>query len=176
MKICVFCGSKTGFSQKLVDEVRDFGIFLATKGHGLVYGGGRVGLMGVLADSVLSAGGHVTGIIPRFLSTAEVAKDDISELVFVSSMDERKKLMMMNSDVFITIPGGFGSMDELFEMLTLRQLDVHQKRNIILSYQGFYEPLKQQMNRMREDGFLLDETRNLCEFVDSFEELKELLK
>lgn len=141
----------------------------------LVYGGGRVGLMGVLADAVLQNGGHVTGVIPRFLSTAEVAKDDVSELIFVSSMDERKKLMMLKSDIFITIPGGFGTLDELFEMLTLRQLDVHQKRNIVLNYEGFYEPLRQQMARMQSDGFLFEATRSFCEFAEDFTELEALL-
>lgn len=176
LKICVFCGSKSGNNPILVDEVQAFGRFIAKAGFELVYGGGKVGLMGRLADGVLELNGRVTGIIPTFLSTAEVAREDLTTLEMVDTLEARKKRMFAVSDVFITIPGGFGTFDELFEAITLRQLGLHPKPVIIVNWQGFYTPLIEQLRVMAEQGFLYPDSLQLCEFVDSFADLEKRLK
>lgn len=176
MKICVFCGSRLGRDPRLIQETFELGLFFAREGIELVYGGGRVGLMGRLADGVLEGGGRVTGIIPAFLSTEEVARDDLTRLEMVDTMEERKRRMFEISDLFVTLPGGFGSLDELFEAVTLNQLRIHDKPNLIVSYQGYYDDLDRQLRRMEADGFMTAETRALCRFLPGFPELKAALR
>lgn len=175
MKICVFCGSKTGLRPELVEEVYQFGYWMGQAGHELVYGGGRVGLMGRLADGVLAAQGRVIGIIPTFLSTEEVARNDLSVLEMVDSMDQRKRRMLEVSDAFLSLPGGLGTLDELFEMVTLQQIGLHSKPSWILNWQGFYEPLKIQIQTMQARGFVTSETQALCHFVDSFKAMQKII-
>lgn len=175
MKICVFCGSRMGRDLDLVQETVELGRFFAREGFELVYGGGKVGLMGKIADGVLEGGGRVTGIIPKFLSTEEVARHDLTTLEMVETMEERKRRMFEISEAFVTLPGGFGSLDELFEAVTLTQLRIHDKPNLIVSYRGYYDHLDRQLQRMESDGFMTADTRALCQFVPDFAELKAAL-
>ena len=125
--ICVYCGSSTGDRVDYADSARRLGTLLARRGIGLVFGGGSVGLMGVLADAVLAAGGKVTGVIPQGLRTEELAHEGVSEMITVDSMHARKQRMVELSDAFIAMPGGIGTLDELFETFTWLQLGIHSK-------------------------------------------------
>lgn len=127
----------------------------------LVYGGGHVGLMGVLADRMIEGGGHVTGVIPRFLLEKEVAHMRLPELIVVDTMHERKRRMFELSDAFMALPGGFGTLDEFFEIVTWLQLGLHRKPVGILNVAGFFNPLLEQLATMVREGFLKDENRNL---------------
>lgn len=154
--IGVFCASAMGNSTKVIDEAKQVGFALASKKITLVYGGASVGIMGVVADAVLENDGTVIGIIPSFFSKNEIAHNGITELLFVDSMAERKRLLAEKSDAFLVLPGGFGTLDELFEVLTLSQLNLHQKPVGILNIDGFYNSLIEQLTVMNNAGFLRD--------------------
>lgn len=139
--LCVFCGSRQGQSPAFAESAIRIGRLLAARGIRLVYGGGSVGLMGILADSCLEAGGEVTGVITRHLMDREVGHRGCTELILVDTMLERKTRMAELSDGFLSLPGGIGTLDELFEMLTWTQLRLHQKPNALLNVDGFYDPL-----------------------------------
>jgi uncharacterized protein (TIGR00730 family) len=152
--VCVFCGSSPGDRPGYLQLARDLGGLLAQRGITLVYGGGRVGLMGALADAALQRGGRVVGVIPQLLLDKEVGHSGLSELHVVSSMAERKYAMGELADAFLTLPGGIGTMDELFEAWTWTQLDLHRKPCGLLNYQGFYDPLIDFLDRCVKEGFL----------------------
>jgi uncharacterized protein (TIGR00730 family) len=139
--LCVFCGSRQGQSPAFAESAIWIGRLLAARGIRLVYGGGSVGLMGILADACLEAGGEVTGVITRHLMDREVGHRGCTELILVDTMLERKTRMAELSDGFLSLPGGIGTLDELFEMLTWTQLRLHQKPNALLNVDGFYDPL-----------------------------------
>ena len=139
--LCVFCGSRQGQSPAFAESAIRLGRLLAARGIRLVYGGGSVGLMGILADACLEAGGEVTGVITRHLMDREVGHRGCTELILVDTMLERKTRMAELSDGFLSLPGGIGTLDELFEMLTWTQLRLHQKPNALLNVDGFYDPL-----------------------------------
>ncbi len=139
--ICVFCGSATGTSSAYTEAARQVGETLARHEVDLVYGGGRVGLMGVVADAVLEAGGRAIGVIPDPLATREIAHDRLTELHVVSGMHERKALMATKSSAFLTLPGGIGTFEEFFEILTWGALGIHQKPIGILNVDGYFDPL-----------------------------------
>jgi uncharacterized protein (TIGR00730 family) len=141
MRICVYCGSNAGRSPAYAAAARELGTLLASRGIGLVYGGGNVGLMGMVADAAIAGGGEVIGIIPRPLVDRELAHRGLSELHVTGSMHERKQLMHDLSDGFIALPGGFGTLDELFETLTWAQLGVHAKPTGLVDVDGFWQPL-----------------------------------
>jgi hypothetical protein len=157
MRICVFCGSSTTSVQAFTDVAAAVGVSLAGRGVGVVYGGASVGTMGSLADATLGAGGEVVGVIPRSMTAREVVHDDLSELHVVEGMHERKALMSALSDAFVALPGGAGTFDELFEAWTWRNIDLHHKPVAILNADGFYDPLLEQIDRMRRDGFLRED-------------------
>lgn len=157
MNVCVFCGSSTGKDPSFADSAHAFGQLLAESGHTLIYGGGNIGLMGVVADSVLSANGKVIGIIPDFLMKREVGHQGLSELIIVSSMHERKKKMADLADVFVALPGGWGTLDELAEILTWRQLGLIDQPVGLLNVNAFFSPLLSQLKTMSESGFLAEE-------------------
>jgi uncharacterized protein (TIGR00730 family) len=140
-RLCVFCGSSPGASPRFAATARHVGRRLAERGIGLVYGGGNVGLMGELADGCLTSGGHVTGIIPSALVAREVAHRGLPDLRVVATMHERKALMADLSDGFLALPGGLGTLDELFEAMTWTQLGVHRKPCALLDVDGFYASL-----------------------------------
>ncbi len=143
------------------EAARHLGRVLASRGLELVYGGGHVGLMGIVADSVLSAGGRVLGVIPQALKDKELAHTGTTELYVVESMHQRKALMNDLSDGFIALPGGFGTGDELFEIITWRQLDIHAKPIGILNVMGFFDLMLHWVNKMVDEGFVKPEYRDL---------------
>ena len=139
--ICVFCGSALGLLPSFTETAEQVGQELAHRGVELVYGGGRVGLMGVVADSVLRAGGRAVGVIPEALATKEIAHDGLTELHVVSGMHERKALMAAKATAFLTLPGGIGTFEEFFEILSWGALGLHQKPIGILNVDGYFDPL-----------------------------------
>ena len=157
--VCVYCGSNAGSRPSYAARAAALGTRLAQEKLALVYGGGNVGLMGIVADAALAAGGEVVGVIPEQLVGWEVAHSRLSRLEVVSTMHERKARMFDLSDAFIALPGGFGTLDEMFEMLTWRQLGLGDKPCAFLDVDGFYAPLIAMLDRMVEQGFLRAEHR-----------------
>jgi len=160
-RVCVFCGSSPGARPGYGALARAFGRCVAERGLGLVTGGGCVGLMGAAADAALEAGGEVVGVIPRALVTKEVAHPGLTELLEVDTMFERKRRMMELSDGFVSLPGGVGTLDELFEILTWDQLGFLAKPCALLDAEGYWEPLCAFLDRMVEERFLRAEHRGL---------------
>ena len=158
--ICVYCGSNAGSKPAYTERAIALGDRIAKEGLQLVYGGGNVGLMGIVADAVLAAGGEVVGVIPEQLVNWEVAHKGVTRLEVVANMHERKKRMFDLSDAFVALPGGFGTLDEMFEMLTWRQLGIGDKPCAFLDVEGFYTPLMGMTDRMVEERFLHPEQRN----------------
>jgi uncharacterized protein (TIGR00730 family) len=154
MNICVFCGSAAGNHPVYADSARRFGALMAQNSHSLVYGGGNVGLMGILADSILENNGEVIGVIPDFLLKREVGHLGITRLEVVHTMHERKQRMADLAHAFVALPGGWGTLDELAEILTWRQLGIITHPIAILNTNNFFTPLLSQMHRMVDDGFL----------------------
>lgn len=157
--VCVYCGSNPGSRPIYTERAIALGDRLAKDGLALVYGGGNVGLMGVVADAVLAAGGEVIGVIPEQLVGWEVAHRGVTRLEVVPNMHERKARMFDLSDGFVALPGGFGTLDEMFEMLTWRQLGIGNKPCAFLDVDGFYAPLVAMMDRMVAEGFVHAEQR-----------------
>ena len=158
--ICVYCGSNAGSKPAYTERAIALGDRIAKEGLQLVYGGGNVGLMGIVADAVLAAGGEVVGVIPEQLVNWEVAHKGVTRLEVVANMHERKKRMFDLSDAFVALPGGFGTLDEMIEMLTWRQLGIGDKPCAFLDVEGFYTPLMGMIDRMVEERFLHPEQRN----------------
>jgi uncharacterized protein (TIGR00730 family) len=153
-RIAVFCGSSSGSKPEYTRMAEDLGNAMARRNIGLIYGGGGIGLMGTLANSVLAAGGNVSGYIPDFFNRKDVAHNGLKELVYVPSMHERKLRMANAADGFIALPGGFGTMDELFEIITWGQLDLHRKPVGLLNVAGYYDDLLTFIDKMYAEGFL----------------------
>ena len=164
--ICVYCGSSSGRHPEYAEQARAFGTEMARRGIALVYGGGKVGLMGTVADAVLAAGGKVIGVIPRQLVDLEVAHPGLSELVVVDTMHQRKTRMYELSDAFVALPGGFGTMDEMFEMLTWAQLGLHRYPCAFLDVRGYYRDLRTMMEHMVDENFVRPEQRDSIWFGD----------
>jgi len=158
-RICVFCGASPGRDPRHAEAAGLLGRTLAARGLGLVYGGGSVGLMGVVADAVLAAGGEVVGVIPQVLQIRELAHQGLSELRVVGSMHERKALMADLSDGFVALPGGMGTLEELAEILTWSQLGLHQKPVGLLDVAGYYRPLTDFFDHAMAAGFVRPEHR-----------------
>lgn len=157
MNICVFCGSSKGKNPVFAEAARELGRLIAANSHNLIYGGGNVGLMGIVADSVLANGGEVTGIIPKFLMDREVGHSGITRLEVVQSMHQRKQRMADLSNAFIAMPGGWGTLEEVAEILTWRQLGLINNPIILLNINNFFDPLITQLNHMFEEGFVRKE-------------------
>jgi len=153
-RVCVFCGSSAGRRASYREAAQRLGQNLARRGIGLVYGGGSVGLMGLLADAVLASGGTVDGVIPRRLARKEIAHAGLSRLHRVGSMHERKALMADLSDAFVALPGGMGTLEELAEILTWSQLGLHRKPCALLDVEGYWRPLVAFFDHAVEEGFL----------------------
>jgi uncharacterized protein (TIGR00730 family) len=153
-RLCVYCGSSVGDDPRYRDAARDLGGRLAAAGIELVFGGGRVGLMGVLADAVLAGGGRVTGVIPERLRARELAHDGVSELIVTASMHERKRTMAERSDAFAILPGGIGTLDETFEIVTWRQLELHDKPIFVVDVAGYWQKLLALLDHLTERGFV----------------------
>ena len=169
--LCVYCGSANGNDPAYLALARDFGTELARRGITLVYGGGKVGLMGTVADAVLAAGGRVVGVIPRQLVEREVAHTGLTELVVVETMHQRKTRMYELSDAFVALPGGFGTLDEMFEMLTWAQLGLHRYPCAFLDVLGYYAGLRALVDHMVDQGFVQGGQRDSVWFGTSMPEL-----
>ncbi len=166
MNICIFCGSSFGKDEAYRQAAEFTGKLLAQRGIEIIYGGGHVGLMGVVADAALSEGGKVTGVIPRALAEREVAHNGLTSLIVVESMHERKAEMAKRADGFIALPGGAGTMEEAFEQWTWAQLGVHQKPCGFLNVKGYFDPLRVMIEKMTREGFLKTEYANILIFSE----------
>lgn len=160
-RICVFCGSSSGTSQIYERAAETFGRLLCGRGIELVYGGGNVGLMGTLANACLNAGGRVIGVIPRALADKEIAHTGLTELRIVHSMHERKSVMADLSDAFVSLPGGYGTWEEFFEVLTWSQLGIQRKACALLNVDGYYDPLLEMANKALAEQFIRKLHRDL---------------
>ena len=166
-RLCVYCGSSDAVADRYQEAASELGARLAAAGIDLVYGGGRVGLMGLLADAALAAGGKVTGVIPRRLVDAEVAHPGVTELLVVESMHDRKRLMADRADAFAVLPGGIGTLDELFETLSWKQLELHDKPILIVNIGGYWAPLRALLDHIVINRFARERTRQLVRVVAS---------
>ena len=160
--LCVFCGSNSGSDPSYANAARDFGVLLAKADIALVYGGGHVGLMGIVADAVLAGGGKAIGVIPRMLWDREVGHRSLTELHIVETMHERKAMMASLSDAFVALPGGLGTLEEIFEVWTWAQLGIHRKPLGFLDVLGFYAPLLSSLDRAVDAGFVRAQHRSMA--------------
>ena len=165
--LCVYCGSSPGDDPAHADDARALGRAMAAAGIRLVYGGGRVGLMGMVADACLAGGGQVTGIIPRFLFNRELGHGGATELIQVESMHERKQLMFERSDAFCILPGGIGTMDETFEIMTWRQLTLHDKPVVLVNHKDYWQPFLDLIDHIAAGGFCSPGVRGLFTVVEN---------
>lgn len=175
-RIAVFCGSSFGSKKVYEEQAYLLGKTLAEQGIGLVYGGANIGLMGAVADGAIKNGGEVVGIIPHFLQDKEIAHDGLSELILVETMHDRKTKMNELSNGVITLPGGFGTMEEFFEMLTWAQLGLHQKPIGILNVDGFYNHLLQMVQSMVDQGFLKEVNQKMLLVSNTIDDLLSQMK
>lgn len=159
--VCIFCGSRTGADGRFAGAAREVARELVARGFGIVFGGGRIGLMGILADAALAQGGSVIGVIPRALQEREVAHTGLTRLHVVETMHERKALMAQLSDAFIALPGGYGTLDELCEIVTWSQLGIHDKPIGLLNTGGYYDMLLSLFDRAVAEGFVSAANRAL---------------
>ena len=173
-RLCVFCGSSPGRRPIHAESARSLGKIMAARGLALVYGGGHVGLMGVLADAVLEAGGEVIGVIPQSMVDKELAHTGISKLHIVGTMHERKALMADLADGFIALPGGWGTLEEFFEVLTWAQLGLHQKPCGLLNVRGFFDGLLSFIDHSIDERFVRGQNRSMVIVANSSGELLEL--
>lgn len=169
--VCVFCGARNEIPQTYLDVGKAFGTKLATSGVRLVYGGGDCGIMGAVANAVLKNKGLVTGVFPRSLKNLESEHASLSEIIMVESMHERKRIMFERSDAIVVLPGGFGTMDEMFEIITWKQLQFHEKPIVILNHEGYWNPLVALMENIINTGFARPETRTLYTVVDTIDDV-----
>ena len=173
--ICIYCGSGDGVTPIYKQAAIDIGAQIAQHKIGLIYGGGSTGLMGAAASSALSHGGHVTGIIPKFLQTREVMLKDCSELIITNNMHERKMLFFEKSDAFIALPGGIGTLEELVEMMTWKQLGRHKKKVLIANINGFWDPLIGLIKQMQDETFIRQGMEVEFLVTDKVDEIMPLL-
>jgi len=169
-RICVFCGSSNGDREVYPQAATAFGSLLAEHDIGLVYGGASVGLMGAVADAVLQANGDVTGVIPQSLVDKEIAHPSLTSMHIVETMHERKALMAKLSDAFVALPGGIGTLEELFEMWTWAQLGLHEKPCVLLNIAGYYDQLIGFLDKMTDSGYLKEASRLQLQVAYSPEE------
>ncbi|MFP6737705.1 MAG: TIGR00730 family Rossman fold protein [Planctomycetota bacterium] len=173
--ICVFCASSNNASPRYLEVARKLGQLMVARDHTLVYGGGSVGLMGELAREVRGGGGRVVGVIPKRLSTEEIAFEAAQELLVTADMAERKNIMIERAEAFICLPGAFGTLDEMLEIITLRQLDYHDKPIILVNTDGFYDALLGFFERLEEEQLISKECLELYEVVADVEAALNLL-
>lgn len=171
LRLCVYCGSNAGASPTYLEAARQLGVAMTNRGIGLVYGGGNVGLMGALADTVLEGGGDVIGVIPEQLKRAEVAHDTLTQLHVVGSMHERKALMAELADAFVALPGGLGTFEEVFEVLTWNQLGLIAKPVVLYDVDGFFGPLMTMLDAAVDAGFVRPAHRMLAQRAVTVEEV-----
>ena len=173
--IAVYCGSKLGEKSTYAMTARELGAQMAARGIRLVFGGGRIGIMGEVADQVLINGGMVTGVIPHFLNDLEVAHKGVTELIIVETMHERKHIMFTRSDAFVILPGGLGTLDECMEIITWKQLQLHACPIIILDVDGYWKSLKTLFNDIVVGGFAHPKALELVSIVNSVDDVFEAI-
>ncbi len=176
MRICIYGASSTKTDKKYIDAVESLGKTLAQRGHSLVFGAGANGLMGAAARGFTSGGGHIIGIAPGFFDIDGIIYDKCDELIRPETMRERKKLLEDNADVFLIVPGGVGTFDEFFEILTLKQLGRHSKAIVIYNINGYYDKLQDFMNVAKDEFFVSDKTLTLYELFDDGDKLIEYIE
>ncbi|MBC7428244.1 MAG: TIGR00730 family Rossman fold protein [Bacteriovorax sp.] len=174
-KLCIFCGSASGQGTKYIEFGTKIGELLVQYKIGLVYGGASIGLMGAIADSVIKNGGHVTGVIPRALVHYEVAHNGLSELIVTENMHQRKQMMYDCADAFLSLPGGMGTLDEMFEVLTWTQLKYHEKPSYIFNFDGFYDSLLSYLKHSQSEGFIKTDHLKLLTEIKDLGSLEKLL-
>ena len=174
--ICVFCGAREGKSPAYMAAARQLGSLLASKGWRLVYGAGDIGIMGAVANATQAAGGDTFGVIPDHLVKWEVGKTDLTRYVVTENMHERKKVMFMNSDAIVVLPGGAGSLDEFFEVLTWRQLGLHQKPILLVNIEGYWSPLVDLLDHVISQGFADASLRGFVQVVEDVDALASALE
>ena len=170
-RLCVYCGSSSGNSPAFTAAARELGEAIATRGIELVYGGARVGLMNEVADAALAKGGKVIGVLPRFMSTKELAHESLTELHLVDTMHQRKQLMAELSNGFVALPGGFGTFEEIFEVLTWSQLHLHRSPCALLNVAGYYDSLIEFLDGSVKAGFVRQDLRDSLIVATSVSEL-----
>lgn len=171
MRIALYCGARTGHDPGYADLARHVTRILARCGLGIVYGGGNIGLMGVIAEAAIAEKAEIIGIIPGSMVDAELAHHGITRLEIVTTMHQRKSRIEELADAFIALPGGYGTLDELFEIITWRQLDLHHKPIGLLNHNGFYDSLVQWLDRATAEGFIPVKNRNLLQVSKNIESL-----
>jgi len=175
LSVCVFCGAQNAVPQHFLEAGREFGQRLAENNIALVYGGGDCGVMGAVANAVLYHNGWVTGVFPENLRQLEQEHHALSKIIIVDSMHTRKEIMYRKSDLFVIFPGGFGTMDEMFEIITWRQLRLHHKPILIFNQNGYWDHLIKLMENIIETGFARPETYSFYKVVNTLEELMEYI-
>lgn len=174
--VCVYCGSRMGKGKEYENLAHDLGERIADAGMNLVYGAGSIGLMGVVARAARDAGADVIGIIPEHLDAVEITQDGLAELHVTRNMHERKKMMFDRSDAFIVLPGGLGTLDETFEIMTWAQLSLHKKPIILLNHKGYWSPLLELVENVVREGFASEANAALLQVAETAEEAMDLLK
>ncbi|RXP60357.1 TIGR00730 family Rossman fold protein [Lutibacter sp. HS1-25] len=170
-KVAVFCGSSIGFNEIYKNEAIKLGVYFAKNNIGLIYGGGKIGMMGAIADAIIENKGEVIGVIPGLLRHEEVAHSNITEMIVTKTMSKRKVKISKLADGYIALPGGFGTLDEIFEALTLNQLGIEQKPVGILNTNGFFNPIISQLDVMVNEGFLKQSNKDMLMISESIDEL-----
>ena len=176
MNVTVFVGANMGGDQMYLMEVKALGEWIAKKGHRLIYGGGGIGLMGVLADAVMEAGGEVTGIVPEFFLQKGTEHKGLTELIKTATIAERREKMIEMGDAFIAFPGGTGTLEEISDVISQKKLGRTVKPVAILNIEGFYNPLQSQFSRMVEEGFIDREAMKSIFFTDNLQEITSIIK
>ena len=174
--VCVYCGSSSKVDDAFKTAAVELGKSIAAQGWGVVYGGGRVGLMGLVADSALEAGGDVVGIIPEHIQSREVEHNELTELHVVDTMHVRKQMMVDRSEASVILPGGIGTLDEFFELVTWKQLGLHDKPIVIVNINGYWSKLIEAVENIANEGFMRQDDLKMYHVVDKVEEVAETLK
>lgn len=175
MQICVFLGSQLGQREQYRNDARKMGQYLASKDIGIVYGGASIGLMGELARAASEAGGKITGVIPERITSIEIPESSVSELIYVDTLEERENIMFERSDAFIALPGGFGTLEEMFTVLVWNMLKYHNKPVGMLNSEGYYEIFKKLMDHQRQEGFVSQEWVDSIIIRDDVESLVDAM-
>lgn len=173
MNICVYCGSSPGKNDEIIQQAALLGKLMCKRGHNLVYGGASRGIMGVLADSVMNNGGEVVGVIPKNLFKKEVAHPGITELITVDGMHQRKSIMADRADTFLALPGGFGTLEELFEIITWNQIGIINKPVVVYNLDGYFDSLIQMIDHAVETGFIKPRNRKILRIAETLEDCLE---
>lgn len=173
MNICVYCGSSTGKNDEIVQQAQLLGELMCQKGHDLVYGGAARGIMGILADSVMKNGGEVVGVIPKNLFKKEVAHQGITQLITVDGMHQRKSIMADRANAFLALPGGFGTLEELFEIITWNQIGILNKPVVIYNLNGYFDSLINMIDHAVDAGFIKPANRKIVQVAETLDECIE---